>query len=152
MGLVRLNGQGGKFLREPTAPVDDIAQQVLPYIDEAKRIIEREQGVGLAAPQMGLPYKWYMDQLFMVYINPEISEDPEAELINVFEGCLSIPERWYSTKRVSHIDLTFTDITGTQQILELSGVRERVAQHECDHLSGTMISDHGQRVYKGDER
>jgi peptide deformylase len=132
--------------------VDDIAQQVLPYIDEAKRIIEREQGVGLAAPQLGVPYKWYMDQLFMVYVNPEILEDPEAESVKVFEGCLSIPERWYSTKRDSKINLRFTDVTGTQQILQFSGISAWVAQHECDHLNGTLISDHGERVYKGDER
>lgn len=150
MGLVALNGPKGKQLRTPTQPVDDIATQVVPYLDEAKRILERENGIGLAAPQIGVGYSWYIDKLGTVYINPVI-EPEEDDTVTVFEGCLSLPERWYKTVRHPKIVMRFTDILGDEQILTFSGVSAWVAQHELDHLNGILIADCGTRVYKGDE-
>lgn len=157
MGLVTLNGPKGKSLRAATNPVDDIATQVIPYLDEAKHVLEREHGVGLAAPQIGVPYAWYVDTLGTVYINPvieEITEDGDDESngpVSVFEGCLSLPERWFKTTRQPKVVMRFTDVLGDEQLLTFSGVSAWVAQHECDHLRGVLVSDHGTRVYKGDE-
>jgi peptide deformylase len=149
MGLVTLYGSKAKGLRHETLPVDDIESQVIPYLDEAKNVLNREDGVGLAAPQIGVNYAWYIDKLETVYINPEIFEADEA-VVSVFEGCLSVPGRWFNTKRSGRIAMRFTDISGEEQVLKFSGVSAWVAQHECDHLKGTLICDHGERVYKGE--
>lgn len=151
MGLVTLFGPHGKDLRLPTQKVDNIEEQVLPYLEEAAHVIQREQGVGLAAPQIGVPYAWYIDTLLKVYINPEIVDNPEGEEERVFEGCLSVPERRYATKRMSKVGLSFTNIDGEHELLQFSKLSAWVAQHECDHLNGILVCDHGERVYKGDE-
>ena len=151
MGLVELNGPNGKSLRSPTQTVDNISEQVLPYLEEATRIIEREQGVGLAATQIGVPYAWYIDKNLKVYINPEIVDDPDGEEERVFEGCLSIPERRYATKRMSKVGVRFMNVDGETELLQFSKLSAWVAQHECDHLKGILVCDHGERVYKGDE-
>lgn len=151
MGLVTLHGPKGNGLRTPTLKVENIEEQVLPYLEEANHVIQREQGVGLAAPQIGVPYSWYIDTLLKVYINPEIVEDPDAEEERVFEGCLSIPERRYATQRMSRVSLSFTNVDGEHELLHFSKLSAWVAQHECDHLNGILVCDHGERVYKGDE-
>lgn len=151
MGLVRLNGPGGGDLRSATQLVDNINEQVVPYLEEAEHVIQREQGVGLAAPQIGVPYSWYIDTMLKVYINPELVPDPDAKEERVFEGCLSIPERRYATKRMSKVGLSFTNIDGNHELLQFNKLSAWVAQHECDHLRGVLVCDHGERVYKGDE-
>jgi peptide deformylase len=128
--------------------VTDIETQVKPYLDEAIHILKREDGVGLAAPQIGIPYAWYVDKLSVPYINPQIIESSDET--SVFEGCLSVPERWYSTQRYGKITLRFTNLDGNEEILRFSGLSAWVAQHECDHLSGVLVCDHGERVYKGE--
>ena len=151
MGLVTLNGPKGKNLRSMTELVTNASEQVLPFLEEAKHVLEREHGVGLAAPQIGVPYAWYIDALGKVYINPEIIDNDDDE-VSVFEGCLSVPERWYKTNRFPKVTMKFLDIDLNTEVLEFSGVSAWVAQHECDHLAGTLICDHGERMYKGEEK
>jgi peptide deformylase len=149
MSLVTLNGPKGKGLRRPCEAVTDIRTQVLPHLEEAVHILKREHGIGLAAPQMGVPFRWYIDTHEKVYINPVFvqKEDPRRML----EGCLSIPERWYSTERYGKVALEFTNLENEVEILQFSEYSAYVAQHELDHLDGILISDHGIRKYAGEE-
>lgn len=148
MGLVRLNGPNGKSLRNETQEVTNIEEQVTPYTQEALLILAREQGVGLAAPQMGVPYAWYLDLSGVFRINPKIiqSEDPQE----MVEGCLSLPERWYRKTRFNKVVLEFTDLSGERRTEELESLLAYIAQHETEHLAGTLISDSGERVYAGE--
>lgn len=150
MGLIALNSPKGKCLRQASMIVDNIESQVLPYVDEAILIASKADGIGLAAPQMGIMYRWYVDKMGQVYINPEIVE--ASDPVRVFEGCLSLPGHWYSTERNAIVVLKFQNLEGVEETLRFSGISAWVAQHELDHLDGTMVSDHGTRVYKGDER
>lgn len=150
MGLILLNSPKGKCLRQTSASVDDIETQVLPFIDEAISIAAKADGIGLAGPQMGVMYRWYVDKIGKVYINPEIVEAKDT--VRVFEGCLSLHNHWYSTERSSIVVLKFQNVDGVEETLRFSGISAWVAQHELDHLNGILVSDHGDRVYKGDER
>lgn len=147
MGLVRLNGPNGKRLRNTCEPVTDYSTQVDPYVQRGLEIIVREEGIGLAAPQMGVPYRWYLNNKGEVIINPEIVETGEP--CSIVEGCLSIPGRWFEVDRFKSVTMEYDN--GDERIrVELDGFDAYVAQHECDHLDGRLISDHGTRRYAGD--
>ena len=148
MGLVTLNSPKGKLLRKPCETVDDVATQVVPFLEEAMSIVERVDGIGLAAPQMGVMRRWYLDKLGKVYINPEITES--SDVMSITEGCLSLPDRWYLSERASKITLKFTSIDGEEETLDFSDTSAYMAQHEIDHLNGILVSDHAERLYKDD--
>jgi peptide deformylase len=148
MGLVKLNGPNGKSLRNQTVHVTDIETQVLPYTEEALHILKREQGVGLAAPQIGVPYAWYVDLSGNFRINPLILESEEPQ--EMVEGCLSLPDKWYRKTRFKNVVLGYTDISGVECQEELKDLLAYIAQHETEHLSGQILSDTGQRVYAGE--
>lgn len=148
MGLVKLNGPNGKSLRNQTEQVTDIETQVTPYIQEATRILTREQGVALAAPQMGVPYSWYLDLSGNFRINPEIVQGLEP--LEMVEGCLSLPDKWYRTTRFKVVTLKYLNLEGEEQVEELEGLLAFIAQHETEHLSGQILSDTGERVYAGE--
>jgi peptide deformylase len=101
-------------------------------------------GVGLAAPQIGLPLR------FFVYdardgaergtvANPVIVES-EGEVIEE-EGCLSVPSLWYPTARAQRVVLEGLDVRGRQIRLEGEGLLARIFQHETDHLNGLLYLD-----------
>lgn len=148
MGLVRLNGPNGKSLRNETQPVTDIETQVTPYTEEAVRILTRERGVGLAAPQMGVPYSWYLDLSGTFRINPRVLDGEEPQ--EMVEGCLSLPDKWYRKTRFKNVVIEYTDISGEVRQEELDDLMAFIAQHETEHLSGKILSDTGERVYAGE--
>lgn len=152
MGLVTLNSPNGKILRKVCEPVTDVDTQVKPYLDEALHILRREAGVGLAAPQMGLLYRWYIDLAGVVHINPEIVDASEPQ--EMVEGCLSLPERYYKTNRFRVVTLKFTDLDGEEFTAEMEDMNAYIAQHELDHLNGVLLHDkpEAERFYAGDIR
>lgn len=152
MGLVTLNSPKGKTLRKPCEPVTDVETQVKPYLDEALHILRREQGVGLAAPQMGVPYRWYIDLAGVVHINPEIVHTDELQ--EMVEGCLSLPGQYYRTNRYRVVTLRFTNLDGEEFTADMEDMNAYIAQHEVDHLNGVLLRDKPEatRFYAGDER
>ena len=105
-------------------------------------------GRGLAAPQVGRALRLFvMDVTWkdgpgtpMVCINPEIIVVSDA-MAGGEEGCLSIPGVTADVTRPAEITLRFTDATGARQEQRLTGMAAKCAQHELDHLDGTVIFD-----------
>ena len=119
-----------------------------------------DQGVGLAAPQIGKPVR-----LFVIDTTPYKESFPEAEVFkgafinplmkdefgNDFtfnEGCLSIPDLHADVTRKSEIEISYMDETGKQQVRVFNGLVARVIQHEYDHLEGKMFIDYLPAVKK----
>lgn len=111
----------------------------------------KPKGVGLAAPQVGLPYRMFITRPtekseIRVFINPEIilcSEDltegvPERE--NKLEGCLSIPNLWGQVKRAATLTLKYTDEKGVTHEEKFSGFMATIIQHETDHVNGILFA------------
>ena len=112
------------------------------------------EGVGLAAPQIGLPIRVFvvdlsplgkgepsLDGFKKAFINAKIVErSGEEELME--EGCLSIPGIHEEVYRKSHIRIQYMDIDGQSHDEEYDGYIARVLQHEYDHLDGIMFVDH----------
>lgn len=120
---------------------DDIRQLVEKMID----IMIEQKGVGLAAPQAGLPLRLFVISLdgtkesARVYINPAIT--PSGQMDSIEEGCLSIPGVYTRVKRYKNCSVTATDLDGNEFTEEVDGLHARCLQHEYDHIQGITIAD-----------
>ena len=102
-------------------------------------------GIGLAAPQVGIPNRLLVYQVepespINVLVNPEIDwQGSDREPMD--EGCLSLPGVHVEVERPIHVRVRARDEHGEEQLIEASGLEARVLQHEIDHLDGVLILD-----------
>jgi peptide deformylase len=110
-------------------------------------LYEAKNGVGLAAPQIGISMRIAVIDLslgkdvdnILTVVNPRIIET-EGESIEE-EGCLSIPEISQKVIRAERVKIRFTDMKGREKDYEAEGFIARVIQHEIDHLDGILFID-----------
>lgn len=132
-------------LRKPSQPVDRFDDDLRRLAGQMVEIMRRHRGVGLAAPQVGANIRLFVmspsadDTDCSVLVNPVIETSEGAE--EAEEGCLSIPEVYVKVTRAASLTLSGQDPTGQPLKLTLQGFAARVAQHEYDHLDGTLIID-----------
>lgn len=119
--------------------IDDTIRTILDDMVDTMRVAP---GVGLAAPQIGIPLRMivveYEGQLFHV-INPELSKLTGAETDQ--EGCLSVPNWQGPVTRATSLLVKGRDRVGREFRLNAEGWLARIFQHECDHLDGTLFVD-----------
>ena len=138
-----------------------VAEDITPDYPELKKLIENmfetmvhADGVGLAAPQIGLPIRVVtitLDPLSedypefkdfnLAYINPHILEVGGDE-VAMEEGCLSLPGIHETVKRGDRIHVKYMDENFVEHDEVVEGYLARVMQHEFDHLDGKMFIDH----------
>jgi peptide deformylase len=130
-------------LRQKAVEIAKISKKTLLLIDDMMRIMKRANGVGLAAPQIGILQRIVvvapLDHKPMALINPVITKH-EGEQIGQ-EGCLSIPGLYGDVKRADYIEVDCFDRKGREITLELEGMPARIVQHELDHLDGVLFID-----------
>jgi len=105
--------------------------------------MRNNNGIGLAAPQLGLLYRIFImgdDERFWVCINPEILEKSVEEVIET-EGCLSFPGLFFKVKRSEYVKVKYFDISGNEKTETLTGIWSRCFQHELDHLNGVLFTE-----------
>lgn len=115
---------------------------------DMKRTMKENQGVGLAANQVGMDLSLFVIEPRLaeeagvpdVYVNSEITEYSK-EVDEMEEGCLSIPEYYVQIKRSKKIKIKFIDESGKKRKLKARGFLARVLQHETDHLNGLTIKN-----------
>lgn len=118
------------------------------------------EGVGLAAPQVGLSLRLVVidadpvSEAFpeckgrkFTLINPKVTV-LDGESVSRAEGCLSIPGISENVSRIEHIRLDWLDEDFKPHSEELSGFVARIVQHECDHLEGVVFTDHCSAIRK----
>lgn len=124
-----------------TDEVRAVASRMLELMDEA-------EGIGLAAPQVGLNWRLYVTRYpedhgapgGLVFVNPVIEViDPTPEEDS--EGCLSLPGIDVLVRRPTGIRVTAIDLNGDEFVMEWDDHFARVCQHETDHLDGILIID-----------
>jgi len=146
-------------------PIALIDKKVLSVIEQLKKDLvgsKNPKGVGLAAPQIGIPLRIFITRpleksKIEVYINPQIiwqsetlveikrperseGEKPSLRRDKKLEGCLSIPNIWGYLKRADSVRLTYMDIEGAIQSQEFSGFIATIIQHETDHVNGILFT------------
>ena len=127
-------------------------------IARMKSILCENDGVGLAAPQVGLDCRLILckespeAEKIHVMINPVIKEKEGLEIDA--EGCLSIPDLAVDVPRQTKIKVTYSDEEMNKKNIVAEGYFARVLQHEIDHLDGILIIDRGVEngfFYKGEQ-
>lgn len=133
---------------EPVNPDDLKSGKYIELFHEMRKDMLNNNGVGLAANQIGLDLAIFVIDAKLaiennapdVYVNPEITEYSK-ETDELEEGCLSIPEYFILIKRSKKIKLKALDKNGHKIKIKARGLLARVLQHETDHLNGITISD-----------
>ena len=136
---------GDEVLREKCAPVKEIDSSLKMLTDAMFDELLEADGVGLAAPQIGIPQRSFAvdirDGKRYVFINPEIVET-SMEKGPYEEGCLSIPGVYHDVIRPLRVKIQARDANGKLFNLDADGMLARVIQHEYDHLDGKLFIDH----------
>lgn len=124
-------------------PLKKVDRQIKEWISEMFQLIRDTGGVGLAANQVALPYRFFIislptDDVEHVYINP-IIKNRLGGMTMAEEGCLSAPGIYADVLRHNKVRVEAYDNNGNQVKSVLSGLHARVFQHEFDHIDGKMF-------------
>jgi len=130
-------------------PVEEIDDNIRRLVEKMTDIMLEKKGIGLAAPQAGVPLRLFIISLdgsrehVKVYVNPTVT--PTGELGSIDEGCLSVPGIYTKIRRYKRCKVTATDLDGNEFTDQAEGLYARVLQHEYDHIEGmTIVSRMGQ--------
>jgi len=135
---------GDEVLRSKAQQITEFGSELKILIDAMYESLQHDNGVGLAAPQIGVPQRLFIvdipDGERREFINPEILETSQ-ELVTYEEGCLSIPGVYADVDRPQRVRVQARDMTGKPFTFDVSGFFARVIQHEYDHLNGVLFID-----------
>jgi peptide deformylase len=135
---------GNEALRQKALEVRDLDERTARLALDMIEVL-RGQGIGLAAPQVGVMQRLFVtlgkDDEPRVFINPSIIAT-DQELIDFEEGCLSIPGVYADVKRPLAVSVQAWNEKGKPFTLEADGLLARIIQHELDHLNGMLFIDH----------
>ena len=134
---------GHPVLRQKAKRVTQIDRSIQKLIEDMIETMKEAPGVGLAAPQVGVPLRLAVievDEKITVIVNPEIIKSTgEVELD---EGCLSVPGYWGRLNRAERVSVKALDRHGKEQrIRDAEGLFAQALQHEIDHLDGYLYVD-----------
>ena len=143
MAKLKIVKVGDDVLRKKCRPVDEITPKIIRLLDDMAETMRDAQGVGLAAPQVGI-----LRRIVVI----EVEEGTLIELINPkiiayageqdgTEGCLSVPGKWGMVKRPMHVTVRATNRYGEEFELTGSELLARAICHELDHLDGKLYID-----------
>ena len=148
MAKLKICKVGDEVLRKVCRPVEKITPRTLTLLDDMTETMRRANGVGLAAPQVGV-----LRRIVVI----EVEEGEVIELINPrivmtageqvgAEGCLSVPGRTGIVKRPNHVTVRALDRNGNEIEVKGSELLARALCHEIDHLDGKLYLDRAERM------
>ncbi|MBQ7872368.1 MAG: peptide deformylase [Clostridia bacterium] len=143
MAKLKIVKVGDDILRKRCRPVEEITPKIHRLLDDMAETMRAAQGVGLAAPQVGI-----LRRIVVI----EVEEGNLIELINPkiiayageqegTEGCLSVPNKWGTVKRPMHVTVRALNRHGEEFEITGSGFLARAFCHELDHLDGKLYID-----------
>jgi len=135
-------------LKKMAAPVTQFDESLRILIAEMFETMYAADGVGLAAPQVGL-----LQNVIVLDTRPRQPESKPVAMVNpviqakegtvlYVEGCLSLPGEAEEIERAANVRVKFQDVDGVEQVMDCDGLLAIAVQHESDHLQGTMFVDH----------
>jgi peptide deformylase len=138
---------GAPGLQTPAAPVTSFDSDLQKLIDDMIETMYAAPGIGLAAPQVGVPLRVAVVDLSLgkrggelfTLVNPEFVERDGMQLEE--EGCLSVPGFNATVARPVRVVVRALDRTGASHIVEGTNLLARALQHELDHLDGLLFLD-----------
>lgn len=143
MNLLQIRKIGDPVLRIKAKKIDEVTKKTNNLIDNMFDTMYAEDGVGLAAPQIGISKRIAVVDIRednkIVLINPEIIEEEGKAVME--EGCLSIPGETGDVIRAEKIKVKTLDRDGNEIEFKAEGLKARAIQHEIDHLDGILFID-----------
>lgn len=142
MPVLPIHLLGSPVLREASARVAEVTDEVRRLVEDMFETMDAAEGVGLAANQVGRALRIAVvdaDGQRFAMINPVIVEASGKETQE--EGCLSIPEVYAEVTRPGRVVIEATGADGTPYRIEAEGLKARAIQHEIDHLDGILFLD-----------
>ncbi|MFQ5417625.1 MAG: peptide deformylase [Myxococcota bacterium] len=143
-----------KRLREVSKSITEITDEIRALAGDMCEVMYDEPGIGLAAPQVGVPLRlivvdtaWNQEDAErdpLVLVNPELSL--RRDTITWTEGCLSVPDFEAEVERSLHVRLTALDLEGEEVVIDASELQAVCFQHEVDHLDGVLFIDRISRL------
>lgn len=146
---------GQPVLKQETEEIGPDYPNLKQIIQDMYDTLARSEGIGLAAPQVGLPIRMAIIDLDVIsddmpeykgykrtFINPYIEEVDDSVVESMEEGCLSLPGIAEEVKRPTRIHVTYQDEDFQEHDEWVDGYLARVMQHEFDHLDGVVFTDH----------
>lgn len=152
MSLRNIRIMGDDILKKKAREVTEINDRILCLLDDMAETMYKSNGVGLAAPQVGILRRVVVidvgDGLFE-FINPVIVKREGEDMQR--EGCLSIPEFVGDVKRPYKVTVEAQNRNGENITLEAEGFFARAVCHELDHLDGVLFVDVADNIIRKDE-
>jgi peptide deformylase len=135
--------KGFPVLHRKAKRVSQFDKNLRALVDDMIETMRAAPGVGLAAPQIGVPLRVAVievDEKVTVLVNPEIVKRNGEEELD--EGCLSVPGFWGKIKRAQSVTVKARDQFGKEIRVKGEGLFAQALQHEVDHLNGMLYIDH----------
>lgn len=153
MALREIVKDNNEFLSKKSRPVEKIDGRIKQLVDDMKETLVKADGVGLAAPQVGV-----LKRIFIVdinvdksdireFINPEIIKK-KGKNDKYLEGCLSFPGRSFKIVRPEKVTVLAQNLSGDWFTFEAEDFIARALMHENDHLDGITIPQIGKEVFE----
>ncbi len=142
MAIRQLRLRDDEILKKRCKEVKKFDDKLAILLDDMFETMEKAEGVGLAAPQVGIIKRAVVIEIEdekIEMVNPEILETSGTQ--NGNEGCLSFPGLFGEVERPNYVKAKAQDRTGKTFIIEGEGLLARAICHECDHLDGHVFTE-----------
>ena len=154
MALLEVLKAGNPVLKQVSVPVERVDKKLKKLMDDMAETMYENDGVGLAAPQIGQNIRLVVidcqdEHGLLELINPVINFK-EGEFVDT-EGCLSVPDIYGEVTRAAKVKVEFMNRRGKRQHLTATGLLARCIQHELDHLEGQLFIDIATSVHRGNQ-
>ena len=152
MAIRNILVEGEERLRKKSRPVEKIDERILTLLDDMAETMYENNGVGLAAPQVGVLRQVVIVDIgegLIEMINPQIIQQEGSQ--SGEEGCLSIPGVVAIVERPQQVVVKALNRNGEEMTYTAEGFLARAFCHEIDHLSGTLYIDHPHEIVTAEE-
>ncbi len=148
MAIRKIVTEGDDILRKHCREVSEVTDRIRETMQDMLETMRSEQGVGIAAPQVGIMRRMFVaepepERVYFM-INPVMLEQSGSQSGD--EGCLSVPGLIGSVERPSHIKIEALNLDGNKQVYEFDDFDARVMCHEYDHLDGVLYIDKAEHI------
>lgn len=154
MALLDIKKAGNPVLKQVCTPIERVDKKLRKLLDDMAETMYENDGVGLAAPQIGEAIQAVVidcqDEAGLIeLINPEITYREGS--VTDTEGCLSVPDIYGEVTRAAKVKVEFLNRRGKKQHLTATGLLARCIQHELDHLNGQLFIDIASSIHRGNK-
>lgn len=142
MFFLKLVDKDNAVLRQKAQPITNFDSNLKKLISEMTEIMYKAEGIGLAAPQVGISKRLVVIDVgegLLALINPEVIYEEDKEIAS--EGCLSIPGVFGNVERAKRVVVKAFNAEGQEIRIPGAGLLARALQHEIDHLEGILFVD-----------